>query len=238
MNKAYLDNNIFVSIEAGDYFISQFLNKNNYTYYFSEAHMEELLEARNNPKVSQSERLNLISKLCDRNHILPNVHNTPEFFEKDPIEMYNIVKHSLGLITNQIVNQFDEPSIKFRRELGFDTVKFNNEAPETILSLIDTRMKKCIGIDLTTYLRATGVNMGQSIYHTLIQLIDMANYWGDKKTNHSNVARLYDAAHAYFAQICDVLITNDKKMIMKVRAVYSFLGVKTKVMTAEEFLYN
>ena len=80
--------------------------------------------------------------------------------------------------------------------------------------------------------------MGQSIYHTLIQLIDMANYWGDKKTNHSNVARLYDAAHAYFAQICDVLITNDKKMIMKVRAVYSFLGVKTKVMTAEEFLYN
>ena len=64
----------------------------------------------------------------------------------------------------------------------------------------------------------------------------MANYWGEKKTNHSDVARLYDSSHAYFAQLCDVLVTNDMKMGMKVKAVYSFLNVKTMVMSANEFL--
>lgn len=73
MYKAYLDNNIIVDIEDGAYTIEQFLNKNNYSYYFSQAHLEELLEAKDNPKVSQEGRLNLLAKLCGRNHILTGV---------------------------------------------------------------------------------------------------------------------------------------------------------------------
>ena len=84
----------------------------------------------------------------------------------------------------------------------------------------------------------TEANNGSSIYHTLLQLINMANYWGDKETYHSNDARLYDAEHAYYAQICDMLVTNDKKMRMKIRAIYSFLGVNTRVISANEFLCN
>ena len=67
-------------------------------------------------------------------------------------------------------------------------------------------------------------------------MIDSANYWGDKKTSHSNVARLYDASHAYFAQICDVLVTNDKRMRAKTKAVYSFLDVNTNVVSTNEYL--
>ena len=97
-------------------------------------------------------------------------------------------------------------------------------------------MKETSGIDLYSYLTRTEAIMGKPIYHTLMQLIDMANYWGDKKTNRSDVARLYDSSHAYFAQLCDVLVTNDTKMRMKVKAIYSFLNVKTKLVSAFDFL--
>ena len=89
---------------------------------------------------------------------------------------------------------------------------------------------------LLTYLGATEAYGGKPLYHTLFNLIDAANYWGDKKTAHSNVARLYDAAYTYFAQVCDVLVTNDKRMRVKTKAVYSFLGVKTRVLSVDEFL--
>lgn len=89
---------------------------------------------------------------------------------------------------------------------------------------------------LLIYLRATEAFGGKPLYHTLFNQIDSANYWGDKKTVHSNVARLYDAAHAYFAQVCDVLVTNDKRMRAKTKAVYSFLGVKTNMMSTDEYL--
>ena len=79
--------------------------------------------------------------------------------------------------------------------------------PELVLEMIDEKAKLKLNIDLLTYLRATEAFGGKPLYHTLFNLIDSANYWGDKKTAHSNVARLYDAAHAYFAQVCDILVT-------------------------------
>lgn len=217
MYKAYLDNNIIVGIEDGDYTIEQFLNKNNYSYYFSQAHLEELLEAKDNPKVSQEGRLNLLAKLCGRNYILTGVDNIPEFFDKEPIEMYYLLKN-ISLIRHlltQSVSQGDKIASLFRHKLGFDPKQFNNEAPEEILGIIDDRMKDKICIDLYTWLIQTESNNVRTIYHALLQIIDMANYWGDKKTTHSNVARLYDASHAYFAQISDVLVTNDTKMRKK-----------------------
>ena len=240
MHKAYLDNNVIVDIEDGKCSVEQFLNKENYAYYFSHAHMEELLEAKENPKVSQNGRLNLLSKLCGRNHILTGVYDIPEFFDKEPIEIYNLANKTylLRQQINQVVNQDDVLAEEVRQKLGFDSHHFNNEPPENVLSLIDLRMKEKFGIDLITYLKKTEAHHGRALYHTLIQLIDRADYWGDKRTCRSNVARLYDAAHAYFAQICDVLVTKDKKMCMKVKAIYSFLHVKTRVVSTDVFLRN
>lgn len=240
MIKVYLDNNIIVDIEDGKILVDLFLNRGDCAYYFSQAHIEELLEAKDNPKVSQRGRLNLLSKLCGRNHILTGVGDIPEFFDKEPLEMYNLSCNTylVRQLINQSVNQFEALALNVRQELGFDTIQFNNEFPNNVLNLIDRRMKKKLGINLIAYLKKTEANMGKSLYHTLMQLVDMANYWGDKKTNHSNVARLYDASHAYFAQLCDILVTNDRRMSMKVQAIYSFLGVKTRVISADDFLQN
>lgn len=235
--KVYLDNNVLVDIEAGKYSAETFASFPDTEYFYSDAHMNELLEAKGNPKVAQEGRLNLISKLCGRNNILTGGFEAPEFLEKDPEEMYRLCDNPLRAIIAQRVNTGDELFMELRERLGFDSTVFNNVSPGLVLEMIDDKVKeKLDNLDLLTYLRATGAFGGKPLYHTLFNLIDSANYWGDKKTAHSNVARLYDAAHAYFAQVCDVLVTNDKRMRAKTKAVYSFLGVKTKVVSTNEYL--
>ena len=235
--KVYLDNNVLVDIEGGKYSADTFLSIPDVSYYYSDAHMNELLEAKGNPKVSQEGRLGLITKLCGRNNILTGVCDVPEIYEKDPVEMYKICDIPLRAYIAQQVNTGDELFAELRERLGFDSTVFNNVNPSQVLKMIDEKVKdKLDNLDLLNYLRTTNAYGGKPLYHTLFNLIDSANYWGDKKTAHSNVARLYDAAHAYFAQVCDMLVTNDKRMRAKTTAVYSFLGVKTRVVSTNEYL--
>lgn len=218
--KVYIDNNVLVDIEVKKYSVEDFTGMSGATYYYSDAHINELLEAKGNYKVSQEGRLSLISQLCGRNNIMTGEFEAPEIYEKEPVEifMYNLF-------------------MKLRKKLNFDNTLFNNVSPELVLKMIDDRMKqKLNNMDLLTYLKETEAYGGKPLYHTLFNLIDSANYWGDKKTSHSNVARLYDATHAYFAQICDVLVTNDKRMRAKTKAVYSFLDVNTNVVSTNEYL--
>jgi hypothetical protein len=234
--KVYLDNNVLVDIEAGKYSVEDFAGMSGATYYYSDAHINELLEAKGNPKVSQRGRLCLISQLCGRNNILTGGFETPEIYKKEPVEMYRLCDIPLRAIIAQQVNTGDDLFMKLREKLDFDSTIFNNVSPDLVLGIIDERVKQKLNIDLMTYLKATEAFGGKPLYHTLFNLIDSANYWGDKKTSHSNVARLYDAAHAYFAQICDVLVTNDKRMRAKTKAVYSFLDVNTNVVSTNEYL--
>lgn len=234
--KVYMDNNVLVDIEVGKYSVEDFTGMSGATYYYSDAHINELLEAKGNPKVSQRGRLSLISQLCGCNNILTGGFEAPEIYEKEPVEMYKLCDTPMRAFIVQQVNPGDDLFMKLREKLDFDSTIFNNVSLELVLEMIDERVKQKLNIDLKTYLKATDAFGGKPLYHTLFNLIDSANYWGDKKTSHSNIARLYDAAHAYFAQVCDVLVTNDKRMRAKTKAVYTFLGVKTRVLSTDEYL--
>lgn len=131
--KAYLDNNVLVDIEAGKYSTETFLAIPDVAYYYSDAHMNELLEAKGNPKVSQEGRLRLISKLCGRNHILTGGFEAPEYLEKDPMEMYRLCDNPWRYIIAQQVNTGDELFMELREKLGFDSTVFNNVSPDQVL---------------------------------------------------------------------------------------------------------
>ena len=66
MRKVYLDNNILVDVENGVYRMEEFLINPHVLYYYSDAHLNELLEAKGNQKVSQEGRLELISDSAGR----------------------------------------------------------------------------------------------------------------------------------------------------------------------------
>ena len=58
--KVYIDNNVLVDIEVKKYSVEDFTGMSGATYYYSDAHINELLEAKGNYKVSQEGRLSLI----------------------------------------------------------------------------------------------------------------------------------------------------------------------------------
>lgn len=233
--KVYLDNNILVDIEDGKYQLQEFISEPQDDYFYSDAHLSELLEAIDNPRVSQVERLNTISKLCGYNFIVTGVWGPPEFLQRMPTDMFKLadtpLRNSIKMMALRGTSIFE----KIRIDLGFDSKIFNNEKPESVLRILDSRMNEKLGIGLKEYLVRSEALGGRPLFYTLLNIIDAANYWGDVKTDHSEVAKLYDASHAYFAQICDVLVTDDKRMRAKVKAIYSFLKIDTKVVSPKEF---
>ena len=234
--RVYLDNNVLVDIEDGKYNLSDFMSIPDVEYYYSDAHLIELLEAVENPKVSQEGRIELISEICGQNCILQNPYAEPEFLQKPASEMYNIANTPYMRSIRARFIKMGDVFERIRLLLGFDCKTFNNERPENIFGILDCRMQEKLQIGLLEYLISSEALSGRPLFSTLLNIVDAANYWRDVKTNHSDVARLHDASHAYFAQICDVLVTNDRRMRIKVTAIYSFLGISTTVIPPKDFL--
>lgn len=233
--KAYLDNNIIIDIETGRYPLSAFRRFQDVEYYYSDAHMNELLEAKAITKVSQEGRLKLIESLCGHSYIVTGIMNPPEFLTKDPKEAYLLADSPLREFINRKASEIDCVLEKIRQDLEFDSRFFNNEKPEDVLRILDVRMSEKLGLGLLPYLSASEAPGGRPLFYTLLNIIDAANYWGDVKTKHSAIARLNDASHAYFAQICDILVTSDRRMREKIKAIYSFLKIGTRVMSVDAF---
>lgn len=242
--KVYLDNNIIVGIENGEFDIALFRTIGNVEYFYSAAHIDELIEGEHLQKLSVEKRLMTIEQLAGTNHILNGAH-TPEFFPKTPKEMYEIshTPWAMMLRTNMNIglNAFNPDRDKFLEVLKLNKIEVNNIKPCEIINEIDKRLQKADDpndrISVEQYLERTEA-IGRAVYGTLFNLLDFACFHKDKPTDHSNIARMHDASHAYFAQLCDVFVSNDKKMRYKTEAVYNYLGVDTRVMSGKEYITN
>ena len=71
------------------------------------------------------------------------------------------------------------------------------------------------------------------LFEGLYVSLDLMNYHPDKR-DLMNI--LTDADHAFYGGYCDVLVTGDAKMRYKTEAVYSYLGIDTKVLEKKELL--
>lgn len=240
--KVYLDNNVIVGIEEGDYSLSLFTSLPCAEYYYSAAHVEELIEGKDNPKISVERRLATISDLTGTNHIL-NGYQDPEFFPKSIQEMYALACSPLHTMLrehiNNSTNNFNVDNDRFLEILRLKRIEVNNIRTCDIFSEIERRLLEADDpadrISVGEYLKRSEA-VGRSLYCTLFNLLDFACFHKDKPTSHSNIARMHDASHAYYAQLCDVFVSDDKRMRYKTEAVYHYLGVKTWVMSGTDFV--
>jgi hypothetical protein len=74
----------------------------------------------------------------------------------------------------------------------------------------------------------------EMVVEKLMEYLESQRYFPDKSEKF--VASLHDTSHAIYAAYADVFVTNDGNFARKVKAVYQWLGVETKVMTRKEFL--
>lgn len=240
MQKAYLDNNILVDIEYGNLKLAGFLSYRDICYYFSSAHIEELIKGEGIEKLSIGKRLKLIEQLTKTNCILSGFIQ-PEFVSLTPQQLYDRTRHGLTNIMREIVNSsvmnFNIDREKFMEYLKINKKEINNIPPQDILLTINEALFQYMNINLDAYIQRTEA-IGYTLYYTLFNLLDFCGYHTDKQTENSDVARLHDSFHAFSAQICDILVSEDKRMRYKTKAVYSYLGIKTKVLSMSEFLSN
>lgn len=237
--RVYLDNNVWVDIENGIYTIDAF-KQADAEYFFSDNIIEELLEASGNVKVSQSRRLELVDNLCGNNFILTGVFDSPDISVKHTVfERFSEISSPLFRCIHSCIRQEELKADHLDRKklqdwFGVNKIEMNNKNPQMILSEIELLLKNVNINSIDDYLLRCEAQ-GRTVYTTLFNLLDYLGYRSDKKTDRSPVARLADASHAYCAQVCDVLLTSDKRMRAKTNAVYAYLGISTKVVTPADF---
>ena len=163
----------------------------------------------------------------------------PELCARSPLQVYQDAKTPLAIITRQLINQsisnfiFDRD--EFLKIIRLRKIEVNNIPSQDILIKLNDILSKYMNISIPDILLCSEA-IGRTVFGTLFNLLDLACYHKDRQTDHSDIARLHDASHAYYAQLCDTFVSQDTKMRYKTKAVYSYLGINTEVLSLPEFM--
>lgn len=232
----YLDNNVLIDIEEDIYVLNDFLSIPMVEYYYSNAHIYELLNGEDKSIQGLKERrLSTINSICGDKYLFQDDAFTIKLAECEPEQVYENVRQvdfMRGCINRFAVSYTpNRPGIL--DELQWDVKEVGNYSPKEIFDVIEKKLlasKYHCGIK--DYLSSSEAHTESTIYSSLFNLLDMVSYRKDR----NNVARLYDSSHAHYARKCDILVSNDARMRVKAEAVYHYLNVHTRVMSAKEFL--
>lgn len=80
------------------------------------------------------------------------------------------------------------------------------------------------------------VNSHKELEYTievLFRVLNYCGYYADKKPETA-ISGIHDVSHAIYATKADVFVTTDNRFAQRCMAVYSFLGIKTKVIACKE----
>ncbi len=234
--RVYLDNNVLISIEENVYGLKDFLSIPGAEYYYSNAHISELLNGvdKSIPDL-KNRRLSTIYSVCGNKYLFQETAFILRLARCKPEQAYENVSRfdfMRGSI-NELAKSFTPNRAGILEELQWEAKDVGNYSPEEIFEAIDKKYRASkYHYGIKEYLSLSEAYTESTIYSSLFNLLDMVSYRKDK----DNVARLYDSSHAYYARKCDVLVSDDARMRVKAEAVYHYLNVHTRVMCAEEFL--
>jgi len=238
--RAYLDNNIFVSIEDKqiDLDILKKLSEKNVDFVYSYAHISELFEAMDNTEVLIKKRINTISVVTDNFYSLP-VGDSIEFKKENPqnvIEIFNRYPMVFASLRNSIKN-FNPDRERLIQLLGIDKKQINNYTAIEVVRHLNTILEKEILFDFIQMVYSAGTTLHGKIC-AVFNFLDFLGYWTDKRSNKSNIARANDASHVFFATGCDYFVSDDRRARNKAKVAYELFKINTQVYSFEEFKKN
>lgn len=235
--RVYLDNNVLISIEENKYSLNDFISIPESEYYYSNAHISELLNGveKSIPGLKER-RLSTINTVCGSNYLFQDTDSI-QLANCNPEQVYDSMSKVdfMRVGINNLANNFTPNRAGILEELQWDAKEVGNYSPKDIFEEIDKRLRTSkYKLSIEDYLNLCEARTESTVYNSLFNLLDMVSYRKDK----NNVSRLYDSSHTYYAQKCDLLVSDDARMRVKAEAVYYYLNVQTRVMSAEEFLKN
>jgi hypothetical protein len=250
---AYLDNNIIVSIENGDYNLNEvraLLSDNKTKFFYSSAHIFEVESVQGNSKISKADLLNkrfdTIRSIFKNNYLYLDLkENRLTHIMEDPQEVYDTI--ALVLFGTDAMKGFinlfsKEQKEEVRQHLGIEMQKINNYSATEVIEYLNTKLtiwgtseSFLEMIEYGIQQQLDGKNFGlHSRIAGVFKLLEMFGYWKDKETYTSNYARLWDADHSFFASYCDYFDSDDKRTRNKAKVVYSIYNKDTKIISVSD----
>ncbi|MFT8347321.1 hypothetical protein [Clostridium saccharoperbutylacetonicum] len=254
-NIVYLDYNIFVdSLEKADIKNKLYSLKTKYKYVYSSAYLEELANTAikdvNIKEEVIKKDLENISKLTNNiglrpttdTGILPVVEH-PKYSYQRVIDYLHLTKLSENNSKNFMKNRINHIELVKKYNINKDKIDLLDPSEVFYDSNVEMLVKECSRFgDL--YLSINNASLWRAIrkdfsllernIEELFNLLEIIGY--NSENNKKSRSRLHDVTHAIYATKANYFITNDNKFRNKCIAVYSFLGVTTKVCEYEKFI--
>lgn len=253
MLKVYLDNNIIISIENGEYGIDRILKlfpSDQIQLFYSSAHIFEIQHFEGNSKISKADllakRFETIRRLFANNYLYIDLKggNIVNIIE-DPFEVYKtITQVSFAIPSIKVFSSLFTKDQKesFQQEIGIESKLLNNYSATDVVAHLNAKVLDwsfaqsivdIIEYGVQQYPKDWNMGLGNRITG-IFELLDMFGYWMDKETSTSNYARLWDSQHTHFASHCDYFVCNDKRARNKAKVAYSIYDCKTQMISPFE----
>ena len=235
--KIYLDNNIFVSIEDKEIELNELKNifGSNAKFVYSYIHVLELLEAKKDFEQLKKTRFKTINEVTGNYYVFQetnhNSTNLTDFKIERPEFVLNIIRN-YNFINDEFRKSLKRFDLIDRKKLieflSIDTRRISNYSEEEVIKHINKALTDNLYLPINTFLDLTGDQLSSRI-RFLFNLLDYLGYWKDKNSHKANLARLYDASHAYYASECDIFLSNDTRACKKTKVAFELYGIKTNV---------
>ncbi len=119
----------------------------------------------------------------------------------------------------------------------------DNEIFDNIDELLKSKGVNQSFMELSTYANQQVKKDKSTVYDEFISMylmLDMIGYKSDKlKKPSNNITNITnDAIHSFYGAHCEYLITDDRNLLKKSKAIYSKLNKSTQILTSDEFYNN
>lgn len=260
----YLDYNIFESYRVNDVEGLRAVVdglKDEHVLPYSPAHMEDLASSLAWREFDEAE-IKLVLKRCeDRLQNVIDISNMVEVFPGKGNSPTCIIKEHPGACLIRVLEHFDRNRFLDVREhtlldqmkatdaKGERSSKISNlpleflSAPEYAMQLqkkfeadhVLMNNKRQAGL---VDLKWPCISQSHAVLEHVFEIL--MNYLEEVRFRPEDVKksrlRMHDVTHAIYATKTDIFVTGDDRFYHKVRVVYNFLGVPTKVWSLDDFL--
>ena len=258
MKIIYLDYNVISYLRTGNFpkNISPKLKekvefiKENYSIAFSPAHLEDIAASKircgTSDDVIRSE-IEFLTSIAGRNSLRPITRETLKiYYDEYPIDCYHRVVS--GYVGNDLIEPIEKKILEDARSNPLSEPKeMNNISPEDIF---DQFRKKQISCSLYKqgYLSESEIEKSlnwtfddikdkfyivEAYINLAANLLEKLGYYRESENKYRS--RLHDVSHMIYGAYCDVFVSADKKMINKLKAIYSALNIPTEVLSLLDF---
>lgn len=238
----YFDQNIFINYVDNREFMQKInKSKNKYYYCFSPGHLHEIikLEDANRKYIFFDKLMELTNNLG-----VYNIQNKLDLIkymnieyiyeqEQDLIKAIKVAEEG-RLIQANDANIFFE---KYREDNHLRRIN-NCKLEDIHSSELQELLTHVICEYDIDYIKHDKVRTYSLLNHLVYSLYDVLNLLGYRKDNKEKTIKssIHDIEHIGYASICDIFVSNDTKLNARVKEIYKFLNIKTKVMDGKEFV--